>query len=204
MCVCVCAPISSVVCARSAVKCALDEERAAHARTQRGIVDQQKIIGQHTEKHAKLSAMIEEQKEAIARLTARLGELEAAGSQAMSALSFQKELARLTQERDANKTLLAQKTSEYQKLSAMLLDYEDKLQRQESSAPGNGVASAAAAAESAALKEELKRVTADVVSATAKYEATLVENRKLEKRLASQESKNVFLKKKLDKYDSAQ
>lgn len=189
---------------RSAVKSALDEERAAHARTQRGIVDQQKIIGQHTEKNAKLGALLEEHKETIARLTARLAELESAGSQAMSALSFQKELARLTHERDANKTLLAQKTSEYQKLSAMLLDYEAKLQRAESGG-GHASATAAAAAEDcAALRDELRRVTADVVSATAKYEATLVENRKLEKRLASQESKNVFLKKKLDKFETAQ
>jgi predicted nucleic acid-binding Zn-ribbon protein len=179
-------------------KAHLEEEKADHARTQRGIVDQQKLIASHLEKNSKLELRITEQRDQIVKLETRLNELEAAGSKAMSVLSYQSEITRLTQERDSSKILLQQKTNDYQKLANMLMDYEEKLRNQESNAAG--------ARELSELRAERDRFAAEAKEAKEwvdKYQSTLSENRKLEKRIGSLESKNVFLKKKIEKLETA-
>lgn len=198
----------------NAVKTLLEEEKQSHARTQRGIVDQQKLIAQHAEKNGKLSTLIEEQKEKLERQQFRLSELECAGSQAMNVVSFQKEIERLTQDRDSTKALLLQKSNEHAKLSQMLISYEEKLRKLESSGGGTPVVASPAIAtrgssrtlekELQTLKEERERLAKEAAEAkdwAAKYNNALVENKKLEKRLSSQETKTLFLKKKLEKLE---
>lgn len=153
-------------------KVAFEEEKQEHIRTQKGIVDQQKLISQHAEKNQKLSQLIEEQKLENNKALARIKELEAAGSSAMSSLAFQKDLERLTSERDSAKVLVAQQKAELAKMQQMLLSVEQK---------GNPA--------TAAQLEEME----------AKYNATILVNKKLEKQLASIEAKYNFLKKKTEK-----
>jgi chromosome segregation ATPase len=73
----------------AATKASLETEQSNHIRTQRGIVDQQKLISQHLSKNQTLNAQIEEQKEAMTRMQIRLTELEVASSSAVSTLSYQ-------------------------------------------------------------------------------------------------------------------
>lgn len=159
------------------VKQLLDEERQSKIRTERSMVDQQKLIAGHLEKNAKLNAMIEEQKEHIAGLNRRLQELEAAGSQASQVLTLQKDLAKMTSERDSAKVLLNQKAADLQKMQTMLMSYEEKVRSKETSESHDW---------------------AD------KYNTMIQENKKLEKQLKSAESKYAFLKKKVEKLEQQQ
>ena len=158
----------------------LEEEKQDHVRTQRGISDQQKLITGHSERNNKLSALIEEQKEEKARLQSRIKELEQAGSSAMSALTYQKDLQRLKEERDSAKSLVSQKTAELARMQQMLVSMEEKTR---GGSLGGGVGDTSA---------ELEEIQS-------KYNATIQINKKLEKQVTSLEAKYNFLKKKSEK-----
>ena len=177
-----------------ALKQQFEEEKINHSRTQRGIVDQQKLIASHVEKNAKLSAMIEEQKEQMQSLNKKLQELEKAGSEASNTLALQKEIEKLKHEQASQKALVAQKTAEAQKLNAMLVSFEEKVRNNDS------------AQEMENMKDEmdiLRKRAEESQELTEKYNAVILENRKLEKRLSSQEAKVTFLKKKLEKLETS-
>ncbi len=154
----------------------LEAEQANHKLTRGSIVDQQKLISQHAEKNLKLEAKFDELKEEKAALHARLVELEAASSNAKSVQAYQKDLARLTTERESDRALLVQKSADLQKVTAMLVSFEEK-----SRGGGRGAGDA------------------DVAQMQEKYEKLIGVNQKLEKQLTTLEKKNQFLKTQLEK-----
>lgn len=193
---------ADVVLAQSA----LDDEKAAHARTSRGIVDQQKLIAAHLERNAKLATQVEEQRERMAKQEARLAELERAGTDAMTVLAYERDIKQLQSELEGQRALLRQKSSEQKKLNDMLLDYEEKLR----GGGGGGE-----------LRAERDRLQAEAEERDRKYSDLLVVNRSLEKKVrslhanvffprltlaqvGSLERKCDFLKKKVAKFEGAE
>ncbi len=83
---------------------------------------------------------------------------------------LQRDIAKLTQERDSAQLLLSQRQSELQKMSQMLISVEEKSR--------NGEAD-----------EEMQE----------KYQALIQQNKKLEKQLSTLEKKYQFAKNQLDK-----